>query len=273
MTGVALEDGWYAVRDLDADTFAIGEPLYEQRNWSYLIRGAERALLFDTGSYYGEIAPVVARRWSGPLVVLPSHMHYDHLGNVGRFDHVALPELPVLRACEARGAPGGRVTPTDALFLGEDEGREPPEFAVAEWLAVGSEIDLGGRVLRLLHTPGHSPDSVSLWEPGRDRLYAADFLYPGQLYAQTPGASLVDYLLAARAVAELIGPATRILGAHGLEGPPDAPPLPELAPADLAALIVRLEAVLAEPPALDGGETVTLPVSAALELIVGPGAL
>ncbi len=265
---MALEDAWYHVEALDGASFAIGEPLYEQQNWSYLLVGGDRSLLFDAGSYFGDITGVVARRAMGRLTVLPSHMHYDHLGNITRFAEVALPDLEVLRACEARGV----VTPSETLFLGHHEGRSAPSFRVADWLPVGSEIDLGGRVLQLLHTPGHSPDSVSLWEPARNRLYSADFLYRGPLYAQTPGADLAEYLAAARRVAALTGDAA-IYGAHGDTRPGAAPEVPRLDGPDLEALVERLEALGAAPPALGSEEKRTYPVSARMQIIVGAGAL
>ena len=271
---MTLEDGYYQVEALDDQTFAIGEPLYEQQNWSFLLLGTDRALLFDTGSYFGDLTGVVGRRVQGRLTAMPSHMHYDHLGNVLRFDHVALPDLPLLRAC----AVGNDVEPTETLFLGVHEDRQAPRFHVAEWLEIGSRIDLGGRVVELLHTPGHTPDSVSLWEPVRDRLYASDFLCRGQLYGHTPGARLDHYLATARRIAAMIGPGTSIYGAHGNAGPnktggdrPSEPPL--LDQDDLSALIRRLEALEADPPTLSGDETVIVPVSDRVELVVGAEAL
>jgi len=260
----ALEDGWYLVEQLDAGTFAIGEPRYEQQNWSYLLVGEERSLLFDSGSYCGDITGVVARRARGERTILPSHMHYDHLGNIERFGRAALADLPELRACERDGT----VTPTETLFLGARENRTAPVFQVTEWLEPGGWIDLGGRRLQLLHTPGHSPDSVSLWEPARDRLLAADFLYRGPLYAQTPGASLADYLAAAQRLLDIIGPSTAIYGAHA-----DAPTAPRLAHGDLAAVACLLAMVAADPPALEGAETRTYEISPHLQLILGAGAL
>ena len=260
----ALEDGWYLVEELDPQTFAIGEPLYGQQNWSYLLVGGARSLLFDTGSYLGDITGAVGRRAMGPLTVLPSHMHYDHLGNVTRFGHVALPDLPVLR----EAARGGTVTPPDWLFLGEHESREAPSFAVAEWLAPDGWIGLGGRQVQLIHTPGHSPDSVSLWEPARDRLLAADYLYRGPLYVQTPGALLRDYLATARRLLALTGEGTAIFGAHA-----DAPTAPRLGRSDLAALAALLEALVVNPPTIAEDETATLDVAPGLGLILGATAL
>jgi len=78
-----------------------------------------------------------------------------------------------------------------------------------------------------LYTPGHSPDSVSLWEPDRNRLYAADFIYRGALYAQTPGASLRDYLRICEKLLNDLPQQVQIVCAHGQpeNGMDDAPML------------------------------------------------
>ena len=264
-----LGDDWYHVEQLDEQTFAIGEPRYHQQNWSYLLIGGDRSLLFDTGSYFGDITAVVERRRHGALTALPSHMHYDHLGNVTRFSHVALADLAILRAC----ASGGRMTPESQLFLGKSEDRTPPTFDVAEWLAIDEWIDLGGRRLQLRHTPGHSPDSASLWEPDRNRLFAADFLYCGALYAQTPGASLADYLATSRGLRSLINDDTAIFGAHGDARPGDPPIPPRLTGSDLGALISCLEMLRRQPPVLEPGQTQAIDVSPRMHLIIGSESL
>jgi len=152
--GIVFEDDWYAVQALDDDTFAIGEPGYYQQNWTYLLCGTERALLFDTGSFAGDITGVVARRHETPLTAFPSHMHFDHLGKVTKFDRVAIADLDILRAC----AQGDVLVPTEDLFLGAWEKRQAPRISVGDWLAPGTAIDLGGRTVEIVHTPGHSPD-------------------------------------------------------------------------------------------------------------------
>lgn len=259
---------WYSIRQIAPGLHAIGEPRYEQQNWSYLIEGTERALLFDAGSWFGNIAPVVAGLTSKPLTVLPSHMHFDHLGNIHRFDDIHLPDLSVLRACER----AGRVTPTEELFLGAYESHDAPRFRVAEWLPVGTQIDLGGVTLSLLHTPGHSPDSVSLWWPEADVLLAADFLYHGPLFAQVPGASLADYLTTAQKLRNLIGPEARIYGAHGDADDPDAAEAPRLGVEHLEALITTLNGLRRGPPVLAEGER-EVPVCALNTLVFGAEAL
>jgi glyoxylase-like metal-dependent hydrolase (beta-lactamase superfamily II) len=95
--GLSWEDGWFATGQLDDGTLAIGEPAYHQRNWSYLIADGDEALLFDTGSGRRPIAPLVARHAGGASVTaFPSHMHFDHLGGIGRSDRLW---WPTCRCC------------------------------------------------------------------------------------------------------------------------------------------------------------------------------
>lgn len=202
----AMVDDYWAVQPLGADTYAIGEPRYYQQNYAYLIVGQRRALLFDAGSGTRDIAPVVARLTSLPVTLVVSHLHFDHLGGVGPYASVAMIDLPQTRADVANG----RFTPTRYQYLGLVDSRRPPSVTVAEWLKPDTTIDLGGRVLRVLNTPGHTPTSVSLYDPAAHRLFAGDYIYPTTLYAFLPGASLSAYhATARRLLAEL--PADTIL--------------------------------------------------------------
>ncbi|MGB5213716.1 MAG: MBL fold metallo-hydrolase [Anderseniella sp.] len=219
--GVMLEDDWFGVKALDDETIAIGEPAYHQRNWSYLISNGDDSLLFDTGSGRRSIAPVVARHGRARVEAFPSHMHFDHLGNIHAFGPVMVADLPILRAVETNGT----LTPTDEMFLGASEAVPVPTFEVGRWVAPGETVMVGSRNLMVVHTPGHSPDSVSLWEAERSRFYAADFIYCGVLYAQTPGASLRDYLRICEQLLDDLPEQVQIVCAHGQpeNGVDDAP--------------------------------------------------
>ena len=173
--GVRWFDDWFAIETIAPGVYAIGEPRFHQINWNYLIEGEERALLFDTGPGVRDISVVVAALTSKPLTVLPSHMHFDHTGNLHRFANVALADLPVLRNCMR----GEILHASDDLFRGFREGMVWKPVRIAEWWPIGRRIDLGGRVLELLHTPGHSPDSVSVQ-------CASGYSLCGRLYLSRP---------------------------------------------------------------------------------------
>ena len=209
--GVRWFDDWFAIENIAPGIHAIGEPRFHQVNWNYLIEGRHTALLFDTGPGVRDISEVVKVLTKLPLIALPSHMHFDHTGNLHRFQTIALPDLLVLRACMRDGL----LHATDDLFRGFLEGMVWKPVKISEWWPIGKRIDLGGRHLELFHTPGHSPDSVSLFERDAKILLAADFVYPGPLYAQVPGANLAHYLKSAEALLSQINDQTQILCAHG----------------------------------------------------------
>ena len=258
--GVTWLDDWFAVEEVAPGVLAIGEPRFHQINWNYLILGTRRALLFDTGPGIRNIAAAVRRLTTLPVTALPSHLHFDHTGGLAGFGNIALADLPIIRGCMR----DGWLFPTDDLYVGYWEGMTWTPVKPAQWLPIGSDIDLGGRRLTLLHTPGHSPDSVSLLDREDGLLFAADFVYPGKLYAQIANSDLKDYLDSAEALLPEIAEGTTILSAHGR---PDAQRLhraPRLARqdvADLAASLRRLKASGERPAAWPVNDRMSLLLS------------
>ncbi len=224
-------DDYFLVETLDATTYAIGEPRYYQGNYSYLLLGGKRALLFDAGTGQRDIVPVVRSLTSLPVTVLPSHLHFDHVGAVGRFERMALLDLAPLR----RRIDRGRLTLDRYEFLGFADALPEPSFAVDEWWAPGSTVDLGGRVLHVLSTPGHTATSAAVYDADRRMLFAGDFIYPGALYAFLPDASRSEYLATSRRLLAMLDPATRIFAAHMADNPAIVS-APVLDIADLRAL-------------------------------------
>ena len=229
-------DDYYVVADLGQGVYAIGEPRYWQCNFSYLIVGTQRALLFDTGPGIRDIRKVVGALTALPVEALPSHLHFDHVGNLSRFEDVALPDLPELREQAHQGA----FTLGFYQFLGFVEGFRRPIFKVRRWIAPGAEIDLGDRTLTLLSVPGHTPDSVALLDRRTDRLFAGDFIYPSEIYAYLPGANLHDYATSARRVAKELGEDAAVYGGHGCDRLPTVE-VPALRRSDVLALAKSLE--------------------------------
>jgi glyoxylase-like metal-dependent hydrolase (beta-lactamase superfamily II) len=231
-------DDYFVVEAIDPTTFAIGEPRYYQGNYSYLILGAQRAILFDAGTGLRDIEPVVRSLTRLPVTVIASHLHFDHVGALGRFEKTALVDEPSLRA----RAKDSRLTLRRYEFLGFADRLPIPTFRVDEWWLPDSIIDLGGRRLRVLATPGHTPTSVSLYDDSRRQLFAGDFLYPSELYAFLPGASRSEYLATAKRLLDIIDPATQILAAH-MEGSPAPLRAPVLEVKDLRALESTLTSI------------------------------
>jgi glyoxylase-like metal-dependent hydrolase (beta-lactamase superfamily II) len=210
-----------------------------------------------------DISKVVRALTSLPVTALVSHLHFDHTGNIHRFGHLAMADLPVLRGCDQDGWFRAR----DDLFAGAEVGMDWVPVRISEWIAPGSVIDLGGRSVELWHTPGHSPDSVSLYDRGADLLLAADFIYPGPLYAQFPGADVMAYRETAMRLADRLGEATAIYAAHGAANGEGRHSAPRLARSDLEDLEASLGRLLAS-----GERPASWPVNARMSLLLAEAA-
>lgn len=211
-------DDYYTIERIDEQTIAIGEPRYFQQNYNYLILGKEKAVLFDTGPGVRDITPVVESLTDLPVVVTQSHLHYDHVGNHERFENIAMLDLPYLR----KRAPQNELALDKYEHLGYLEGYAPPTLKITEWWTPGETIDLGGRSLKVVHAPGHTPDSMILIDEERGQLFAGDYLYEGDLFAFLPGSNLADYLSTANRLQSMIEPCKTIYPAHRLT-PPGTP--------------------------------------------------
>lgn len=198
---------WFELREVAARTFLIHERRYWQRNSNYLLVGDERAVLVDTGSGLSNLPAVVAGLTDRPVTVLPTHLHWDHVGGIERFAHHALLDVPANRRLMADGAL--RTTYRTSFSL------RGHSFRVAEWLAPGDELDLGGRRLEVLATPGHSADGLTLVDRAARLACVGDLLYEGLMLANLPGASLADYASSVRTLAGRDDELDLLLPGHG----------------------------------------------------------
>jgi glyoxylase-like metal-dependent hydrolase (beta-lactamase superfamily II) len=260
--GVRWHDDYFTVEALDERTFAIGEPRYYQRNYNYLLLGTERAVLFDAGPGVRDIRPVAQALTDLPVTFVPSHFHVDHVGNEITFEKVAVIDLPYLRA----RAPDNRLQLTDREHLGFHEDVAPPTLEVDEWIAAGDTMQLGDRSLRVLYTPGHTEDSISLLDLDSGQLFSGDFIYPGPLYAYLPNSGMGDYVQAADTVLNSAPAGVRIHGAHRGR----SPGAPRLTLADIQDLRVALDAIRSGELSGDGFYPVRYRINSRLRLLADP---
>lgn len=240
LTGKAagtVVDGHWRIEQIAPNTWAIGEPANEPDNYAYLLVGSRRALLIDAGATREhDINRAIAGITALPVTAIPTHLHHDHVNGLGFLQNIALVDLPDTRD----RAEGNRVQ------LGRYQyGRwSPVAFNVTQWVKPGGMIDLGGRSVRVLSTPGHTTSSVSIWEPEARRLYTGDFLYPTTLYAFAPDSSLSTYVKTIDQLLGLLPPDTRLYGAHCCrnDAPPQAPWLSTRDLRDTKNAIQRIQA-------------------------------
>lgn len=198
--------GWFTVEEIDSRTYAISEYGHWEETHCYLLCGRERAALIDTGLGVADIREVVDALTELPVLVLTTHAHWDHIGGHGRFERIAVHEA------EAGWLSGGFPLPLEVVKHSLTARRcdFPPEFDIDAYrifqgapqrlLRDGDRLDLGGRELRVVHTPGHSPGHCCFYEPGRSYLFSGDLIYEGCLDAFYPS---TDPLLFYRSVKRL----------------------------------------------------------------------
>ena len=185
-------NGWFTVEEIDTQTFAISEYRHWEETHCYLLCGRDRAVLIDTGLGVSDIRSIVDGLTALPVTVLTTHVHWDHIGGHRLFDRIAVHEeerdwiagefpLP-LEEVKKQLTKATCAFPEDfsieayRLFQGE------PQILLHD----GDCFDLGGRTVRVLHTPGHSPGHCCFYELERKYLYSGDLIYKGCLDAFYP---------------------------------------------------------------------------------------
>ena len=170
---------WFMVYKLGDNIFAIYEPNYFQRNYSYLIVGQKQALMIDAGASVGKnIRRTIEALTDKPCAVLPTHLHHDHLGGLPEFEKIWLPDTPSL--ADFRHADARYFLPTS--YIGGDfRNFHLPPFKADRLIADRDDIDLGGVTLKVMHTTGHSREDVAVLYEDANILFVGDYMYPGHL--------------------------------------------------------------------------------------------
>jgi len=198
----ARPEDWWRIRTLGDGVTWIDEPhiheFYRCNLWH--VRGRDGDMLVDSGMgvvSLREWVPLVTER---PLQAVASHTHFDHIGCHHEFDcrlcHAAEADL---LANPTRAAVLADPYVTDEIFT-----QLPPEPYVSatyqvraapatRLLADGDVIDLGDRHFQVIHTPGHSPGGIALWEAATGILFSGDIAYDGELIEDTYHANAADY--------------------------------------------------------------------------------
>jgi hydroxyacylglutathione hydrolase len=119
------------------------------------------ALVIDPGDEVERILDLIGRYKLQVKAIVSTHAHIDHVGGLAKLYHyTAAPvmmhseDLPLYRGMEAQAA-----------FLGM---RPPQLVEVHQLLREGDVLQWGGFLANVIHTPGHTPGSVSLYLPKQD---------------------------------------------------------------------------------------------------------
>ena len=156
------------------------------------VQGREQDLLIDSGLGVMPLGTEIAKLSARPVLAVASHTHFDHIGNHHEFEQrcchpaeagiLSQPDEHNTVWQEYQGMMSA-AQPLSALpYAGFDFADyrihpAPPTQLIDE----GDELDLGDRLFRVFHMPGHSPGSICLYEASTRTLFAGDVLYDGEL--------------------------------------------------------------------------------------------
>lgn len=208
---------WFTVEQVDQDTCIISEYRHWEETHCYLLNGTQRSLLIDTGLGICNISEVISQLTDKPITAIATHIHWDHIGG-----HKYYPDFYAHEA-ELDWLNGGFPQPLETIRgYVADRCELPKDFHIDEYvffqgkptkvLYGGEHIDLGGRMVDVIHTPGHAPGHMCFWETERGYLFTGDLAYKGMLTAWFPSTDPDAYLKSIETVAAL--PAEKVFPAH-----------------------------------------------------------
>jgi len=237
---VLPDDPWFEVYKVASGVFAIYEPHQSEETISYLIVGTKQAVLFDTGMGISDIHKVTTKLTSRPVVVLNSHTHDDHVGGNWQFTFVYGMDTDFTR----KNAKGSREDAqaeiaADQLCGDLPKGFNPKTYATKPWrishfIHDGFTVNLGGRKLEVLGTPGHTPDSMAVLDRANGLLFTGDTYYPAPIWLFRSETDLDAYVNSVKRLAALAPNLKLVLGAHNI---------PVAEPSVLPRLVNAIQAV------------------------------
>lgn len=159
------------VTDLGGGIWNITNP--PMRFQSYLVLGAEKALLIDTGFGLDSLKRLVDSLTDLPVLLVNTHGHPDHGGGNAEFGRPLLhPADNGLYAFKCSYEE--RLDEASHWEVEQVTARLQPTPPEPLPLEDGHVFDLGGRRLPVIHTPGHSMGSVCIFDEQTGYLFTGD---------------------------------------------------------------------------------------------------
>lgn len=183
-----VADVWFGVADAGDGVLLVREahvdPYLSGNMW--LLRGRDAALLIDTGTGIVPLRGLLEGLAGMPVMAVALNRYYDHAGGLHEFAE----RLAHALEAPALASPNGTSSVSDD-YVGDSMLRALPHagYTAASYamrgapitraLEDGDRIDLGGRVLEVMHLPGTTEGSICLWEAATGILFTGDSLYAG----------------------------------------------------------------------------------------------
>jgi glyoxylase-like metal-dependent hydrolase (beta-lactamase superfamily II) len=173
-----------------------GEGIVQVQNNVWIVGGDDEVVVIDASHDPAPIVDAVGGR--RVLAIACTHGHWDHVD--AAFDVQAAVDAPIL------------MHPADRPVWDRTHADRQPDGPLDE----GALLVADGLELRVIHTPGHTPGSVSFHHTASHALFDGDTLFPGG--PGSTGDELGDFELIIASIRERIlpmPPQTTVHPGHG----------------------------------------------------------
>jgi glyoxylase-like metal-dependent hydrolase (beta-lactamase superfamily II) len=200
---IETAESWYEVRHLSDGVTHIQEPyikpFYRCNIWH--VAGRKQDMLIDSGMGVVSLSEQFTTVTERPPIAVATHSHFDHIGSHHEFKDRAIHKAEA----KLMANPDRKKVLIDS-FVSDDiftalppgdynsESYEIVPAPATRLLEDGDVIDLSDRQFQVLHTPGHSPGSIVLFEQKTGILFSGDTVYNGPLVADAWHSNIDDYV-------------------------------------------------------------------------------
>ena len=210
-------ENWFCTKQIDENTFVISEPNHWEETNCYLLLGKENALLIDTGLGVSDISEEVFKITDKPVIAVPTHVHWDHIGGLWNFSEFYVHELEKAWIEEEFPLSNEFVRKMLVKDNNLTEYINVDDYAVfrgnpKKILIDGDTSELGHRKIKVLPTPGHSPGHMCFFEEKTGYLFSGDLIYEGTLFSNYESTDPEKYLESVQKISKLS--IKRIFPAH-----------------------------------------------------------
>jgi len=168
------------------------------------------AVVIDPGDEVERVQKILAEHGLHAKYIVATHAHIDHVGGIEKLKHATGAAVLMHEA----DLPLYQNLALQAEWLGVPP---PGVVNVDQFLKEGDTLRCGALTLEVLHTPGHSPGSLSLHLPGEKQgILSGDTLFQGSIGRTDLWGGSFDEILRSIRYRLLIFPdATPVFPGHG----------------------------------------------------------